>query len=238
MTAPDSIAPQEVGPSLPIALTRDNLASGKLRDMLARSAPEIRLLSADEMRQSLTDALDQRPPGDPWVFGYGSLIWNPTIHHLERRAARVQGWHRRFCLSTPVGRGSPDNPGLLLGMDQGGSCTGAAFRLDPEILTDELALLWRREMLTGAYVPRWLPMQSLDGEMFGHGLLFTINHAAANYSGPLEPDEIVRRIATARGAMGSSRDYLLHTRDGLRQLGIEDAELEALAEQVEAYKAA
>jgi len=227
--------PEASGPSCPIALTRDNLASGALRDMLARSAPEIRLWSADEMRQSLVDALDQRPPGDAWLFGYGSLIWNPTIHYVERRAARVEGWHRRFCLSTPIGRGTRDNPGLLLGMDEGGACTGAAFRIDPDILADELALLWRREMLTGSYVPRWLPMHALDGGVFGHGLTFTINHNATNYAGDLAPEDVIRRIATARGEMGSSRDYLFQTRDGLRQLGIEDPEVEALAIQVAAH---
>ena len=220
------------GPTCPVALTRDNLASSALRDMLARSGSDIRLLSADEMRRSLLDALDLRPPGDAWVFGYGSLIWNPTVHYLERRTARVEGWHRRFCLSTPVGRGTPDNPGLLLGMDEGGSCTGAAFRIDTDILTDELALLWRREMLTGSYVPRWLPMHALDGGVFCHGLTFTINRQASNYAGDLEPADIVRRIATARGEIGSSRDYLFQTRDGLRLLGIEDPEVEALADKV------
>ena len=205
--------------------------------MLARSGSDIRLLSANEMRRSLLDALDLRPPGDAWVFGYGSLIWNPTVHYLERRTARVEGWHRRFCLSTPVGRGTPDNPGLLLGMDEGGSCTGAAFRIDTDILTDELALLWRREMLTGSYVPRWLPMHALDGGVFCHGLTFTINRQASNYAGDLEPADIVRRIATARGEIGSSRDYLFQTRDGLRLLGIEDPEVEALADKVAGYLA-
>ena len=229
--------PETSGPTCPIALTRDNLASGALRDMLARSGSDIRLLSANEMRRSLLDALDLRPPGDAWVFGYGSLIWNPTVHYLERRTARVEGWHRRFCLSTPVGRGTPDNPGLLLGMDEGGSCTGAAFRIDTDILTDELALLWRREMLTGSYVPRWLPMHALDGGVFCHGLTFTINRQASNYAGDLEPADIVRRIATARGEIGSSRDYLFQTRDGLRLLGIEDPEVEALADKVAGYLA-
>lgn len=229
--------PETSGPTCPIALTRDNLASGALHDMLARSGSDIRLLSANEMRRSLLDALDLRPPGDAWVFGYGSLIWNPTVHYLERRTARVEGWHRRFCLSTPVGRGTPDNPGLLLGMDEGGSCTGAAFRIDTDILTDELALLWRREMLTGSYVPRWLPMHALDGGVFCHGLTFTINRQASNYAGDLEPADIVRRIATARGEIGSSRDYLFQTRDGLRLLGIEDPEVEALADKVAGYLA-
>ncbi len=227
----------EPGPACPIALTRDNLAGGALRDMLARAAPEIRLLSADEMRQSLTDALDQRPPGDAWLFGYGSLIWNPTIHYLERRAASVQGWHRRFCLSTPVGRGTRDNPGLLLGMDEGGTCTGAAFRVADDVLADELALLWRREMLTGAYVPRWLAMHGIDGTAFGHGLTFTINRHGMSYAGELPPDEVIRRIATARGEMGSSAEYLFNTRDGLRSLGIHDLEVEALAVAVERTRA-
>jgi cation transport protein ChaC len=174
------------------------------------------------------------PDGGAWVFAYGSLIWNPAIHYVERRFARVHGWHRTFCLSTIAGRGSPDVPGLVLGLDRGGCCTGAAFRIAEECLEEELRLLWRREMLSGSYRPRWVPVRDEAGTVYGHAIAFTIRRGGTYYVGGLAEDEVVRRLAKARGALGSSAEYLFQTRDGLRSLGIVDRRIERLAEQVEA----
>ncbi len=145
-------------PVKPFALTRDALLSDGLR-RFQETVPGYEFWSDERLDESLDRTLAARPAeadGDVWLFGYGSLIWNPTVHSVEMRTARIEGWYRAFCLSTKAGRGSPENPGLVLALDAGGACTGVAFRLAEDILEVELALLWRREMLSGAYVPRWV----------------------------------------------------------------------------------
>ena len=205
---------------------------------MARAAPGLQMLTEAERAASLRETLAERPPGEPvWLFAYGSLIWNPTIRSVERRTARIKGWHRAFCLSTPVGRGTMDNPGLVLGLDAGGECTGVAFRLAEDTIETELKLLWRREMLAAAYVPRWLDVEDYHGVRFGTAIAFTINRTAERYEGDLSREAIVQRLATATGELGSAADYLFRTRDGLRLQGIPDPELERLAHSVEAIQA-
>ena len=215
-------------------MNRSFLEAGGLESIIIRDAPCQRVLTAEERDASLRAALAERPSGDVWLFAYGSLIWNPTIHTVARRIARIDGWHRAFCLSSKAGRGTIDKPGLVLGLDEGGSCDGVALRLDEKDVWTELSLLWRREMVTGAYVPRWLDLHGQDGECFGQALAFTMDKAHVNYAGDLVIDAVVKCLATAVGSLGTSAEYLFRTRDGLRACGIPDAELERLAECVEA----
>lgn len=211
------------------------LEAGGVDAMVASAAPDLRLLTEAERAESLRQTLAGRPADGPvWLFGYGSLIWNPSIHTLERRVATVHGWHRAFCLSTRAGRGTAECPGLVLGLDHGGSCTGVAFRIADDIVEQELALLWRREMLAGSYIPRWLDVHGADGTRFGSAIAFTINPDAEQYAGNLTHDAIVRTLATACGALGSCADYLFRTCEGLRQEGVPDPELENLAAVVRA----
>ena len=216
-------------------ITREALRDDAMRRMVAASAPDMRLLTDAERTASLEATLAARPDagGGVWLFAYGSLIWNPALHFDQRRLARVHGWHRSFCLLTQAGRGTPDNPGLVLGLDRGGACTGAAFHIPEALLADELSLLWRREMLSGSYRPRWVRVRGADGTPFGHAIAFTILRDGEHYAGCLSRDDIVRRLASACGALGSSADYLFRTRDGLRSLGIQDAGIEDLARRVE-----
>lgn len=100
-----------------------------------------------------------------WVFGYGSLMWNPAFHFADRVPGTIHGWHRSFCLSAPVGRGSVDQPGLMLALDRGGSCRGFAFRIEPQKVQSETRILWRREMISGGYVPRWVSVRTSEGPM-------------------------------------------------------------------------
>ncbi len=239
MSTPPSPSPSPAVTALPDTddahvLSRVFLESGGVDALVARDAPLQRLLTEAERTESLMATLAIRPPGAAWLFGYGSLIWNPTVHSLERRVARVQGWHRAFCLSVRAGRGSADNPGLVLGLDAGGECTGVAYRIDDAVLHTELELLWRREMVSGAYVPRWLAVSDEEGAMFGHALAFTMDTQCEQYAGNLEEQEVVHRLATASGALGSAADYLFRTCEGLRACGMADAAMERLAAQVAA----
>jgi cation transport protein ChaC len=218
-------------------LTRAFIEAGGIDALVAKEAPDLQCWSEAERTASLDCIMRNRPPGDVWLFGYGSLIWNPTIHTVEQRVARIDGWHRAFCLSTRAGRGSAENPGLVLGLEPGGSCIGVALRVAEASAVPELTLLWRREMLTGAYVPHWVDLLDERGDRFGSGLAFTVNPAGEHYAGDLPEAEVVRRLATAAGSLGSSADYLFRTCDGLRLCGVEDAELERLAAEVRAEQA-
>ncbi len=226
-----------------MTLTRDMLAGGAMVRMIAEASPTLRILTDAERAASLAAILACRPPRQDgvrdgvWLFAYGSLIWNPALHIVERRIARINGWHRAFCLSTIAGRGTPEAPGLVLGLDRGGACTGAALRIEEAAIATELDLLWRREMLSGSYQPRWVSVRGGDGAVFGHAITFTIRRDGPYYT-RLARAELVRRLATAAGALGSSAEYLHRTRDGLRALGIRDRALEALAHEVERVMAA
>jgi cation transport protein ChaC len=123
-------------------------------------------------------------------------------------------------------------PGLVLGLDAGGDCWGAAYRLAEGDVEDELALLWNREMQCGAYVPRWIELHDANGHRFGYGITFTVDPASKQYAGTMSERTVVYRLARAEGGLGSSADYLYRTCDGLRTSGIPDADLERLAAQV------
>jgi cation transport protein ChaC len=229
-------ASEAEGPARPHVLTRERLLSNSLDEMV-RAAFGRHLLTPEQREESLQQTLRERPAdgGPVWLFGYGSLIWNPTIHYVESRFARIEGWQRAFCLSTPVGRGTPEHPGLVLALNQGGACEGVAFRIAEDVLQQELSLIWRREMLTGAYIPRWMPLLDADGHAFGTGIAFTVNPAGPQYANLPEAD-VVHCLATAHGQLGSAAEYLFQTWEGLRRLGIRDALIEHLVVRVTAAR--
>ena len=212
-------------------LTRARLLSGELADNIRRLHPEAKVLTDAERAASLADMLAARKDSGNgvWVFAYGSLIWNPAIHIVERVAAHTPDWRRSYCLSVKMGRGTPENPGLMLGLAPGDGCTGIALRVAEDMLAEELDILWRREMVAAGYIPRWVPIHAPDsGATLGHAIAFTINPEGPSYCGDLDEVEMVRRLATAHGQLGSSREYLLNTHDGLQQVGITDPFLERL----------
>ena len=227
-------------PAAPVAITREGLLDGSLRRMIAKAMPDVRLMTDEERAQSLAAILDARPERGrgAWLFCYGSLIGNPTIAFDAKRVATVQGWHRSFCLATKAGRGTPDLPGLVLALDEGGSCTGVALHLPEAMLVEELTVVWAREMIAASYRPRWMALHDEAGAVFGHGIGFTMDPAAPTYAGDLPAEETARRLAFARGDLGSSAEYLFRTRDGLRGHGIHDATVEHFAERVEALRRA
>ncbi len=215
-------------------LTRDYLLAGGLSAHIRANNPDMHVLTDAERAASLEAVLDTRPEHGTglWVFAYGSLIWNPAMHISGRRLARALGWHRDFCLATKGGRGTADNPGMLLGLQPGGDCVGAVLRLEEHHVAQELDILWRREMVADGYIPRWVDVETMEGDVLGHAIAFTINPEGPSFCGPLPDGELVRRIATARGPLGTASDYLFNTRDGLRALGITDPMLETLGSEV------
>jgi cation transport protein ChaC len=218
-------------------LTRALLEAGGAREIYERDAPGIRLTTEAERAACLAETLARRPQGEVWVFGYGSLIWNPALKAAGRRTARVDGWHRAFCMSIVAGRARPATPGLMLALDAGGFCRGTAYRLDENDVVSELTMLWRREMLCrDAYLPIWVELIGDDGTRFGHAIAFTMNSRSEKYAGNMPIDTVVHRLATAAGGLGSCADYLFQTRDGLHAHGIPDAHLDLLAARVAAVQ--
>ncbi len=224
----------------PFVLTREVLLQGGLGDRLRAANPDVRFLTEAEREANLAALLAQRPEGDGgvYVFAYGSLIWNPAIHITGRLLCRALGWHREYCLATKGGRGTAEVPGMMLGLMEGGDCVGAVLHVAEEMVQQELSLLWRREMVADGYIPRWIPVETLEGAPLGEAIAFTINPAGPSFCPPLPEEELVRRIAVARGQLGTAAEYLFRTRDGLRGLGITDPMLERIGDAVVAFQRA
>jgi cation transport protein ChaC len=202
-----------------------------MREVYIEALAEGHALTDEQLSASLTATLSARPKGAGWwVFAYGSLLWNPLFPFAESRRASVHGLHRRFCLLSLASRGKPHAPGLVLGLDRGGSCRGVVYRLPAPLAMDELHLLWRREMVTGAYSPRWLHVDCEGRPQIALGFVVKRDHP--QYTRKLTIDEQAEVIAHACGAFGSSADYLERTRVALATHGVVDLYLERLAARV------
>ncbi len=171
---------------------------------------------------------------DLWVFAYGSLMWNPAIHTVERRAGLIHGFHRRFCFWVPGGRGTREKPGLMLGLDRGGSCRGIVWRIAAAAVESETEILWRREMITGGYRPRWVSVRTPKGRV--RAVTFVANRNHERYVRGLDQMTMVRSIATAEGHLGRARDYLHNTVLHLDELGFADGPMHRLLLAVDAYE--
>ncbi|MGN6666004.1 MAG: gamma-glutamylcyclotransferase [Trinickia sp.] len=189
---------------------------------------EWHILTDAELSASLAHTMRHwNSQSDLWLFGYGSLIWNPGMPVAETVRARVRGYHRGLYLWSRVNRGTPEQPGLVLALDRGGSCTGMAFRLAADGAWPHLEALWRREMPMGSYRPAWLPCWLADGRRI-EALAFVMRRDVPTYTGKL-PDETVKAVLDcARGRYGTTLDYVCRTVAALRECGMPDRALEAL----------
>ena len=211
-----------------LALTEDLIAAAHPRPA-ADIASAMPLLDDAEVEAGLDVALRERPkPGGsgPWVFGYGSLIWQPEFAIEERRIGCVRGWHRRFCLSQRRFRGSAEHPGLVLALVAGGIDKGVVFRLPAGDWRDTLLPVWRREMRGNGYRARWLPVSTRNGVV--EALTFVANPACERYTGRLDERRIAELIAAANGGLGPSAEYLRRTVLACAELGIHDRHLWSL----------
>ncbi|HEX6704093.1 MAG TPA: gamma-glutamylcyclotransferase [Albitalea sp.] len=208
--------------------TRERLRSGTLLDAWRAQSPAgVTLRSDAELDESLADMLRSHDTAeDMHVFGYGSLMWNPALEYTEVLSARVQGWHRSFCLRQVFGRGSAQKPGVMLALDRGGACTGRLFRIAATQVEAELRLLWRREMVGGAYDARWVPV--LAGDRRLRALTFVINRRHPRYLGGTPVDQIAHLLRTGEGMLGTSRSYFEALSRTLESLSIRDAGIERL----------
>lgn len=179
-----------------------------------------------ELACSLAQTMSLHRGGPVWLFAYGSLIWRPECSSVERRRARVHGYHRGLYLWSQEHRGTPQNPGLVFGLDRGGSCTGFAYRLAEENLQASLMALWKREMPYPSYRPHWLSCRLEDGSKV-QALGFVLERHLPTYAGNLPDDLLVQVLASACGRSGTCRDYVEQTIAALRTHAMPDRQLEA-----------
>lgn len=190
-----------------------------------------------------------------WVFGYGSLMWNPGFRFAERRRAVVHGYHRSLCMLSHMYRGTPDRPGLVLGLDIGGACHGIAFRIADEDWAEVTSYLRAREQVTNMYHELTKPVRLVERsppKLLDYGdkgtlkekaepvtarraearkvpaLFFAVNRAHRQYAGRLSLEDQLHHVRQGHGQSGSCSDYVLNTVQHLREMGIRDHPLEKL----------
>ncbi|TDV27775.1 cation transport protein ChaC [Paraburkholderia caballeronis] len=212
-------------------LNRDALCSGAyLRSF--ESLPTGLLWTQERIDRSLAQTLAARPDaGDVWVFGYGSLIWNPLAEIERREAATLHGWHRSFCMSLIAGRGSPERPGRMLSLEPGGLTQGVALKLPEMKLEHELRILWTREMVTGAYRPIWSKAQLADGSAIT-AIVFVSEPAHVHHCEDSSAACIAPMIVGASGMLGSNAEYVFRLQASLAGFGMNDAYVDELAAQL------
>lgn len=164
-----------------------------------------------------------------WVFGYGSLMWRPGFAFVESRAAVIHGHHRSLCVYSHVHRGTPERPGLVLGLDRGGSCLGIAFRVAPDCWEETLAYLRGREQVTMVYLERRAPVRLCDTGEAVTAVTYVVDRNHRQYAGRLPMDALVAHVGVSSGISGHNAEYVHNTIRHLREMGIRDVTLEQLA---------
>lgn len=185
-----------------------------------------------EMQSAMDASFDHADAG-LWVFGYGSLIWRPGFEHVERVPARVVGLHRSLCVYSFVHRGTPERPGLVLGLDFGGACRGIAYRVAASARAATLAYLREREQATAVYRETvrvvWLagaPERRVDA------VCYVVDRGHPQYAGGLTHEQQLHLVRQGHGRSGNNRDYVIETVSALEALEIRDPDLHLLAERL------
>ena len=175
-----------------------------------------------------------QPEKDLWIFGYGSLIWRPEFECIEQRPATLTGYHRALCLWSRINRGTPEVPGLVFGLERGGSCQGMVFKVASRQVPETFEAVWKREMSTGAYLPSWLGCHTSLGEV--PALSFVIDQNGPAYVQEPPEDDLVDIILRAHGTYGSCLDYVAQTAIALKAAGICDEHLTRLADRLSRHQ--
>ena len=217
-------------------LSRDMLESGLVQQLaLDRDGENSTVLSDEELVASRRNyIIDDYSGPDIWIFGYGSLIWNPLIDYKEKQFGHVYGYHKRFCLWTRLGRGSPEDPGLVLALDKGGSVRGVVFRIAAKQAAREMDILWRREMINNSYLPKWVNVHTNSGVRTA--LSFVIRRDSPGFAKRMSDEATAEIIARATGFLGPCCQYLFETSEALARAGIQDEKLNQLVCMVKRYQ--
>jgi cation transport protein ChaC len=176
--------------------------------------------------------LETEPAGaaneDLWVFAYGSLMWRPGFEFVARSKATIQGWQRRLCIFSHFYRGTAERPGLVLGLDTGGQCTGVAFRVPFRYRESTIRYLRKRELVTAVYREEFVPAR-LESGVEVKALAYIAEQDHSQYAAPMDKSRLIEFVRQGIGQSGDNAEYVLNTQLHLEELGIVDAELEWLA---------
>ena len=171
-----------------------------------------------------------------WVFAYGSLMWRPNFPHRQMEPARLFGYHRSLCIYSTAYRGTYERPGLVFGLNTGGSCQGLAINVAPEHVDETMRYLYEREMITRVYVPKWLPVHFNNrppSKKTEVNWVFVADRDHEQYTGRISIDEQVTLVKQGCGKAGPCIDYLRSTLEHLHSLGIRDRSLETVVRRVD-----
>ncbi len=171
-----------------------------------------------------------------WVFGYGSLMWRPGFEYEERRIAYLAGLHRALCVYSHVHRGTPEKPGLVMGLDRGGGCRGVAFRIAAQRWPATVSYLREREQVTMVYRETIRRIRILDDGRLVSALTFVVDRSHRQYAGKLSREDLLRHVLQGDGKSGANPDYVLNTLDHLRELGMREPTIEWLGSRLRAIE--
>lgn len=172
------------------------------------------------------------PRSDLWIFAYGSLMWRPDFAYAERHRAVLTGYHRSLCIESHIYRGTPEKPGLVFGLDAGGSCVGVAFRVPPAERDATLEAVRRRELVLSVYREVEVPLL-LDDDRVIQGIAYVADAGHPAYAGDLTHDAMLRIVRERRGDAGTNADYVRNTQAHLLELGVHDPILTALCRELD-----
>ena len=219
-----------------IKLTKNNVSGGVLRKKIQSMQKHAFVLNDKELKNLRRKIIPDKGIGkNIYIFAYGSLLWNPTFNYINQYHATIFGYHRKFCMKTKLGRGNAKNPGLMLGLDAGGSCKGIVYKLERKNQIKEIDLLFKREMITGAYIPKLLKTTLLSGEKVT-SLSFTVDKNNKNYISNISLKQIANFIYHAHGFLGSCQEYLNFTISSLEELGIKDIKMKKISSLIKEMK--
>ncbi len=171
--------------------------------------------------------------GSLWVFGYGSLMWRPGFAYARRCKATLRGWRRSLCVYSHVYRGSPERPGLVLGLDRGGACAGVAFEVAEALRETTMRYLREREQATAVYLERIAPITLECGERVP-ALTYVADRLHEQYAGRLDREAMPAYVRAGTGQSGDNPEYVLETHDHLQAMGVRDRDLEWLSARLRA----
>jgi glutathione-specific gamma-glutamylcyclotransferase len=216
----------------PMALTAELVARCHRDERDPGPNPADRHLTDEDFKAAAAALLQQKPPGDLWVFAYGSLMWKPACAWAEHRRATAHGWHRAFSLKLTRWRGSRQQPGLMMALERGGRCAGIVFRIPAAEQAEQLRRLLRREVSgrLGLSAIRWLKVETEAGPL--KALAFWADARGLDRALGLPLPRVAEILARACGHVGSGAEYLFHTVTKLEELGIRDRNLWRLQQLV------
>ena len=170
---------------------------------------------------------------DLWVFAYGSLMWRPDFPFVERVEAQLVGAHRALCVYSFVHRGTPERPGLVLGLDQGGTCRGIAYRVPAAERAGTISYLREREQVTSVYRECMRPIRlKHQPDRRQPALCYMVDRGHVQYAGRLSLERQLHHVRQGHGQSGANRDYVIATVAALEQLGYRESGLHLLAERL------